>query len=600
MSTIYVYLNFSLCTSHTSTRRKQMHTQHKAVKEVELINTLPLSQSYFKGSQNTPLTNKTIGAYFDFIVDKNPDSLAVVVNHQNIRLTYREFQKEVNQLAMGLLAIGVKPGERVGIWSPNNIQWCLTQIATAKIGAIMVCINPAYRPSELTYALNSVECSTLITANSFKGSNYIEMLTSLAPELNQSDPGKLESKVLPSLKNVISIGDDPIPGMFTFSHIMLLATPAHQLELQAIAANLNADQDINIQFTSGTTGNPKGATLTHKNILNNALFVADSMRFTHQDKLCIPVPLYHCFGMVLGSLLCITKGAAAIYPSDAFDAKTTLDVVEQEGCTALHGVPTMFISQLELSSFNKYDLRSLRTGVMAGSTCPEQVMRKVQTQMNMHQVLIAYGQTECSPINNITETDSSIERQVTTVGRALAHTEVKIIDELGNIQKIGLPGEVCSKGAGIMRCYWNDEEKTKATIDSDGWLHSGDLGVMDSEGFVSIVGRIKDMIIRGGENVYPREIEEVLYTYPGVQDAAVFGISDEKYGEEVCAWIQPKENTTLDEQAIRAFLKDKLAYFKMPRYVRFVESYPMTVTGKLQKFKMREQMYEILLGKSFS
>ena len=426
------------------------------------------------------------------------------------------------------------------------------------------------------------------------------MLTSLAPELNQSDPGKLESKVLPSLKNVISIGDDPIPGMFSFSHIMQLATPAHQLELHAIAANLNADQDINIQFTSGTTGNPKGATLTHKNILNNALFVADSMRFTHKDKLCIPVPLYHCFGMVLGSLLCITKGAAAIYPSDAFDAKTTLDVVEQEGCTALHGVPTMFISQLELSSFNKYDLRSLRTGVMAGSTCPEQVMRKVQTQMNMHQVLIAYGQTECSPINNITETDSSIERQVTTVGRALAHTEVKIIDELGNIQKIGLPGEVCSKGAGIMRCYWNDEEKTKATIDSDGWLHSGDLGVMDSEGFVSIVGRIKDMIIRGGENVYPREIEEVLYTYPGIQDAAVFGISDEKYGEEVCAWIQPKEDTTLDEQAIRAFLHDKLAYFKMPRYIRFVESYPMTVTGKLQKFKMREQMQEVLSSKLFS
>ncbi len=577
-----------------------MHTNHKTVREIEIKNSLPLSKSYFKGSQNTPLTNKTIGAYFDFIVDKSPNSLAVVVNHQNIRLTYREFQKEVNQLAMGLLAIGVKPGERVGIWSPNNIQWCLTQIATAKIGAIMVCINPAYRPSELTYALNSVECSTLITANSFKGSNYIEMLTSLAPELNQSDPGKLESKVLPSLKNVISIGDDPIPGMFSFSHIMQLATPAHQLELHAIAANLNADQDINIQFTSGTTGNPKGATLTHKNILNNALFVADSMRFTHKDKLCIPVPLYHCFGMVLGSLLCITKGAAAIYPSDSFDAKTTLDVVEQEGCTALHGVPTMFISQLELSSFNKYDLRSLRTGVMAGSTCPEQVMRKVQTQMNMHQVLIAYGQTECSPINNITETDSSIERQVTTVGRALAHTEVKIIDELGNIQKIGLPGEVCSKGAGIMRCYWNDEEKTKATIDSDGWLHSGDLGVMDSEGFVSIVGRIKDMIIRGGENVYPREIEEVLYTYPGVQDAAVFGISDEKYGEEVCAWIQAKENTTLDEQAIRAFLKDKLAYFKMPRYVRFVETYPMTVTGKLQKFKMREQMHEILLGKSLS
>jgi fatty-acyl-CoA synthase len=464
----------------------------------------------------------------------------------------------------------------------------------------MVCINPAYRPNELQYALNSVECSTLITASQFKGSNYIEMLNSLAPELKHCDSGKLSAKALPNLKNVIRIGDNVSAGMFSFSDIMRMATPAHELELNAIAANLNAEQDINIQFTSGTTGNPKGATLTHKNILNNALFVSDSMHFTERDKLCIPVPLYHCFGMVLGSLLCVTKGAAAIYPSDSFDAKTTLDVIEQEGCTALHGVPTMFISQLELSTFNEYDLSTLRTGVMAGSTCPEQVMRKVQTQMNMHQVLIAYGQTECSPINNITETDSSIERQVTTVGRALAHTEVKIIDELGNIQKIGLPGEVCSKGVGIMRCYWNGEEKIKATIDSDGWLHSGDLGVMDSEGFVSIVGRIKDMIIRGGENVYPREIEEVLYTYPGIQDAAVFGISDEKYGEEVCAWIQPKEDTRLDEQAIRAFLKDKLAYFKMPRYIRFVESYPMTVTGKLQKFKMREQMQEVLSSKLFS
>ena len=577
-----------------------MITPSRSVKEVEQINILPLTKSYFKGAQSTPLTDKTIGEYFDFIVDKHPDSLAVVVSHQNVRLTYRAFQREVNQLAMGLLAIGIKPGDRVGIWSPNNIEWCLTQFASAKIGAIMVCINPAYRPNELQFALNSVECSTLITASQFKGSNYIDMLNSLAPELKQCENGKLSSHALPSLKNVIRIGDETSPGMFSFSDIMNMATPAHQLELNAIAANLSAEQDINIQFTSGTTGNPKGATLTHKNILNNALFVADAMHFTAQDKLCIPVPLYHCFGMVLGSLLCVTKGAAAIYPSDAFDAKTTLDVVQQEGCTALHGVPTMFISQLELPNFTNYNLSTLRTGVMAGSTCPEQVMRKVQTQMNMHQVLIAYGQTECSPINNITETDSSIERQVTTVGRALAHTEVKIIDELGNIQKVGVPGEVCSKGAGIMRCYWNDEEKTQATIDDEGWLHSGDLGVMDSEGFVTIVGRIKDMIIRGGENIYPREIEEVLYTYPGVQDAAIFGISDEKYGEEVCAWIQPKEDAVLDEQAIRAFLKDKLAYFKMPRYIRFVESYPMTVTGKLQKFKMREQMQQLLTDKAFS
>ena len=579
---------------------RAMHTHTIAVKEVEQINHLPLSQSYFKGIQSTPLTNSTIGEYFDFIVDKNPEALAVVVHHQGIRLTYKEFQKEVNQLAMGLLALGVKPGERVGIWSPNNIEWCLTQFATAKIGAIMVCINPAYRPNELQYALNSVECSTLITASNFKGSDYLEMLNGLAPELATCDKDTLNLKALPTLKNIIRIGDEASPGMHSFNDVINLPTAAHERELKAIGAHLNAEQDINIQFTSGTTGNPKGATLTHKNILNNALFVAESMHFTSDDKLCIPIPLYHCFAMVLGSLLCVSKGAAAIYPGDSFDAKTTLDVVQQEGCTALHGVPTMFISELELSNFNDYDLSTLRTGVMAGSTCPEQVMRKVQTQMNMHQVLIAYGQTECSPINNITETDSSIERQVTTVGRALAHTEVKIIDELGNIQKIGQPGEVCSKGAGIMRCYWNDESKTKATIDDSGWLHSGDLGVMDTEGFVTIVGRIKDMIIRGGENIYPREIEEVLYTYPGIQDAAIFGITDEKYGEEVCAWIQPKEDAVLDEQAVREFLKDKLAYFKMPRHIRFVENYPMTVTGKLQKFKMREQMQEELSDKAFS
>ncbi len=578
---------------------RAMHTHTIAVKEIEQINHLPLSQSYFKGIKSTPLTNSTIGEYFDFIVDKNPEALAVVV-HQGIRLTYKEFQQEVNQLAMGLLALGIKPGERVGIWSPNNIEWCLTQFATAKIGAIMVCINPAYRPNELQYALNSVECSTLITASNFKGSDYLEMLNGLAPELATCDKNELNLKALPTLKNIIRIGDEASSGMYCFNDVINLPTAAHALELKAIGTHLNAEQDINIQFTSGTTGSPKGATLTHKNILNNALFVAESMHFTSDDKLCIPVPLYHCFAMVLGSLLCVTKGAAAIYPSDSFDAKTTLDVVQQEGCTALHGVPTMFISELELSNFNDYDLSTLRTGVMAGSTCPEQVMRKVQTQMNMHQVLIAYGQTECSPINNITETDSSIERQVTTVGRALAHTEVKIIDELGNIQKIGLPGEVCSKGAGIMRCYWNDEAKTQATIDEGGWLHSGDLGVMDTEGFVSIVGRIKDMIIRGGENIYPREIEEVLYTYPGIQDAAIFGITDEKYGEEVCAWIQPKEDAVLDEQSIREFLKDKLAYFKMPRYIRFVENYPMTVTGKLQKFKMREQMQEELSDKAFS
>ncbi|MED5513158.1 AMP-binding protein [Pseudoalteromonas sp. DY56-GL22] len=563
-------------------------------------NALPLTQSYYQGRTDIPLIEKTIGQYLDNIVDNYPDHPAIVVHHQQIRLTYRQYQQQINQLAMGLLSLGVKPGDRVGIWSPNNIEWCLTQFATAKIGAIMVCINPAYRPSELKYALNSVECSTLITASEFKASNYINMLNELAPELADSQAGKLNLNALPHLKNIIRIGDEPAAGMFSFSDIMQRATDAHKLELDAIAATLHCDQDINIQFTSGTTGNPKGATLSHKNILNNGFLMAQAMKLTHEDKLCIPVPLYHCFGMVLGNLVCISKGATAVFPGDSFDPKTTLEVVEKERCTGLHGVPTMFIAELELKDFANYDLSSLRTGVMAGSTCPEQVMRKVHSLMHMKEVVIGYGQTECSPINNVTETDSPLEKQVTTVGRALANTEVKIIDELGDVQQVGLPGEVCSRGAGIMRCYWNDEEKTKATIDQDGWLHSGDLGVMDEDGFVAIVGRIKDMIIRGGENIYPREIEEVLYTYPGIQDAAIFGISDEKYGEEVCAWIQPKDDAVLDENAIRDFLKDKLAYFKVPKHIRFVEEYPMTVTGKLQKFKMREQMQELLSEKAFS
>ncbi|MCP4586920.1 AMP-binding protein [Pseudoalteromonas sp.] len=563
-------------------------------------NALPLSHSYYKGCTDSPLIDKTIGQYLDDIVDNYPEHPAIVVHHQQIRLTYKQYQHQINQLTMGLLAIGVKPGDRVGIWSPNNIEWCLTQFATAKIGAIMVCINPAYRPNELKYALNSVECSTLITASEFKASNYISMLNELAPELSNSEPGELNLSALPHLKNIIRIGNEPAPGMFSFSDIMQRATDAHKLELDAIAATLHCDQDINIQFTSGTTGNPKGATLSHKNILNNGFLMAQAMKLTHMDKLCIPVPLYHCFGMVLGNLVCISKGATAVFPGDSFDPKTTLEVVEKERCTGLHGVPTMFIAELELKEFANYDLSSLRTGVMAGSTCPEQVMRKVHTLMHMTEVVIGYGQTECSPINNVTETDSPLEKQVTTVGRALAHTEVKIIDESGDVQKVGIPGEVCSRGAGIMRCYWNDEEKTNATIDKEGWLHSGDLGVMDKDGFVAIVGRIKDMIIRGGENIYPREIEEVLYTYPGIQDAAIFGISDEKYGEEVCAWIQPKDDAVLDENAIREFLKDKLAYFKVPKYIRFVEEYPMTVTGKLQKFKMREQMQELLSEKAFS
>lgn len=557
-------------------------------------NTFPLTLSQYDGHTSSPLIERTIGHYFDDIVKRYPDKLAIVMHHQGIRWSYQEYQAQIDELAAGLLAIGIQPGDRVGIWSPNNIEWCLTQFATAKIGAIMVCINPAYRPEELQYALNNVGCRAIICAEKFKSSNYLEMLYQLAPELHDCQPGQLTAAQLPSLECVIRMGHDASPGMFNFDQIKRPLNSADKIRLNAVAQGLSPFDAINIQFTSGTTGNPKGATLSHHNILNNGLLVANAMQLSADDKLCIPVPLYHCFGMVLGNLSCISKGAAAIFPSDSFDPLTTLQVVEAEKCTALHGVPTMFIAQLEHPEFNQFDVSSLRTGVMAGATCPEEVMRRVQSLMYMEQVLIGYGQTECSPINNMTEIDSSVEKRVTTVGRALAHTQVKIVDEFGELVPIGQPGEVCSRGYGVMQCYWNDAEKTAATIDKDGWLHSGDIGEMDSEGYVKIVGRIKDMIIRGGENIYPREIEEKLYSHPDVQDAAVFGVQSDKYGEEVCVWIKVQPRAQIDEAAIRHFLTEKIAYFKVPRYIKFVEQYPMTVTGKIQKFKMRELMYQEL------
>ncbi|QSX39431.1 AMP-binding protein [Shewanella cyperi] len=558
------------------------------------IQYFPLSQSRYQGRTDTELTELTIGQYLEHICDRFGDNPAVVVHHQQIRWDYRRYLAEIDRLATGLLALGVRPGDRVGIWSPNNIEWCLTQFATARIGAIMVCINPAYRPEELEYALNNVGCKALITADSFKHSQYLDMLAELAPELAHCPPGQLKAERLPALRWVIRTGTATTPGMFNFPEVCALGADEHYSELKTIGTGLSCHDPINIQFTSGTTGQPKGATLTHHNILNNGLLVAEAMAFSHRDKLCIPVPLYHCFGMVLGNLVCLAKGATAVFPGDAFDPATTLQLVQDERCTALHGVPTMFIAELELANFADYDLSSLRTGVMAGATCPEPVMKRVQQLMHMEEVLIGYGQTECSPINNMTEIGSSLEKRVTTVGRALAHTEVKIINEFGEIQAIGQPGEVCSRGYCVMQGYWNDPAKTAATIDSEGWLHSGDLGVMDSDGYVQIVGRIKDMIIRGGENIYPREIEEKLYTHSEIQDAAVFGVQSQKYGEEVCAWIKVRPGSGLTEDEVRHFLTEKVAYFKVPRYIKFVEHYPMTVTGKIQKFRMRELMYEEL------
>lgn len=549
--------------------------------------------SQYTGSDQPPLVPDTIGDIFDRTVAANPEGEGLVVRHQGIRWTYLQYQREVERLAGGLLSIGITKGDRVGIWAPNCYEWCLTQYATAKIGAILVCINPAYRKAELEYALNKVECSALVTAERFKQSNYHTMLHSLVPELSSCAPGELQSERFPHLKSVISTAQEPPAGMYRFSEICERGE-AELSRLPGIAADLDAHDAINIQFTSGTTGNPKGATLSHHNILNNALMCAQNMKFTHEDRLCIPVPLYHCFGMVLGTLVCVGTGATAIFPGDAFEPDETLRAVHEERCTALHGVPTMFIAELDSPAFGNFDLRSLRTGIMAGSPCPVEVMNKVRDKMHMGEILIGYGQTECSPINHMTLTDDPVEKRVNSVGKPVPHCEIKIVDADGEVVALGDKGEICARGYNVMRGYWNDEQRTTETIDTDGWLHSGDIGVMDEEGYVQVTGRIKDMIIRGGENIYPREIEEFLYGHPDILEVQVFGVPNERLGEEVCAWIQPRDNADLDEQAVLDFCRDKIAHFKVPRHIHFVDQYPMTVTGKMQKFVMREQMTELL------
>jgi fatty-acyl-CoA synthase len=545
--------------------------------------------SYVHGASDIPLIGETIGVHFDRVVARHGERDALIVRHQNIRWNYRELRREVDTLAAGLVALGLKPGERIGIWSPNNAEWVLTQFATAKAGLILVNINPAYRLAELEYALNKSGCTALVTASRFKTSDYIAMLRDLAPELATAAPGNLRAARLPDLRLVITIGAESHPGMLPFADVAGLGGDTERRRLAALAETQQFDDPINIQFTSGTTGFPKGATLTHHNILNNGFFIARAMKFTEADRLCIPVPLYHCFGMVLGNLACLTHGAAMVYPSEAFEPLAALEAVEAERCTALHGVPTMFIAEMDHPDFAKFDLSSLRTGIMAGSPCPIEVMKRAVETMHLSEITIAYGMTETSPVSFQSSTDDPLDRRVSTVGRIQPHVEVKIVDAEGRVVPRGAPGELWTRGYPVMLGYWADPERTAESIDRAGWMKTGDLATIDDEGYCNIVGRIKDMVIRGGENVYPREIEEFLYRHPKIQDVQVIGVPDPRYGEELCAWIKLRDGEHATPEEIRAFCQGQIAHYKIPRHIKFVDAFPMTVTGKIQKFLMREE-----------
>jgi fatty-acyl-CoA synthase len=499
-----------------------------------------LTQSYVHGVSMTPLIGETIGVHFDKVATRFADRDALIVRQQNVRWTYGELKEKTDALAAGLLALGLSPGDRVGIWSPNNAEWVITQFATAKAGLILVNINPAYRLAELDYALNKVGCKALITADSFKTSDYVGMLRELAPEIERSAPGRLQSRRLPALTTLIRIGDDEKRGFLRFADVLGMGGERHRAQLTELAGKLQFDDPINIQFTSGTTGTPKGATLTHHNILNNGYFIGEAQRLSDRDRVCIPVPLYHCFGMVLGNLACITHGAAMVYPSEGFDPLSTLQAVEAERCTALYGVPTMFIAELGHPEFSRFDLSSLRTGIMAGSPCPIEVMKRCVSEMHMGEVTIAYGMTETSPVSTQTSYDDPLERRVSTVGRVHPHVEVKIVDADGRIVPPGTAGELCTRGYSVMLGYWDDDERTAEAIDRASWMHTGDLATLDEDGYCNIVGRIKDMVIRGGENVYPREVEEFLFRHPKIETVQVVGVPDQKYGEELCAWVKLK------------------------------------------------------------
>jgi fatty-acyl-CoA synthase len=553
-----------------------------------------LTQSYVHGTSSVPLIGATLGAYFESAVARWGSRDALIVRHQNVRWSYAELNKRVDACAAGLLAMGLEPGDRVGIWSPNNSEWVIAQFATAKAGLILVNINPAYRIVELEYALNKAGCKAVITADAFKTSDYLGMLAELAPEIARSAPGRIEAARLPALRLLVHLGGDAKPGTLTFSELLEAGGPRDQARLKEIGPRLQFDDPINIQFTSGTTGSPKGATLSHHNILNNGFFIGETMRLTDTDRVCIPVPLYHCFGMVLGNLACVTHGAAMIYPSEGFDPEASLETVAAERCTALYGVPTMFVAELNHARFKEFDLSTLRTGIMAGSPCPIEIMRRTISDMHMEQVTICYGMTETSPVSFQTSADDPVERRVGTVGRIHPHVEVKVVDAEGRIVPPNTAGELCTRGYSVMLGYWDDEARTDEAIDGAGWMHTGDLATLDADGYCNIVGRIKDMVIRGGENIYPREIEEYLYRHPKIADVQVIGVPDDKYGEELCAWVKLKPGETSNAEEIRAFCKGQIAHYKVPRYVHFADAFPMTVTGKVQKYLMRQETIDRL------
>ena len=538
-----------------------------------------MNTSYAHGASVVPLLGETLGANFDRMAATYPRTEAVVSVHQGVRLTYAQMRAATDELARGLLALGVRHGDRVGIWSTNTVEWVLAQFATPKIGAILVNINPAYRSTEASYALRQSGVSVLLTQIRHKSTDYVEILREIRP-------------ALPELRTVVLIGADelsaPLAGALRWDDVNLAARSVGEERLAERLAATQFDEPINVQYTSGTTGFPKGATLSHHNILNNGFFIGDGCRYAEKDRVCVPVPFYHCFGMVLGNLAIVTHGATIVIPNYTFDPVMSLEAVQKERCTSLYGVPTMFIAELALPNFGEFDCSTLRTGIMAGSPCPVEVMKRVQSEMHMPEVTICYGMTETSPVSTQTAVDDPLEKRTSTVGRVHPHIEVKIVDSQGAIVPRGTPGELCTRGYSVMLGYWEDPENTAKAIDAARYMHTGDIATMDEDGYLNIAGRIKDMVIRGGENIYPREVEEFLYTHPAVKDVSVVGVPDEKYGEELCAWVILRDGSSVTEDEIREFCRGKIANYKIPRYVKFTSELPMTVTGKIQKYKMRE------------